>query len=168
MVMLLLDLDEISRSITIYHLFSMCIIICTVVHHMSLAYLCIVAHHTHPFHHCLILYLYLDWCIAGPQRGIIMIALSVLALDRKDIKLLIALCASDCEREETIMKFDCIERHIHRLFAAYGRIVAEHPLPFIIILVMVAAALGGGFVCLNHETDVEYLFTPQVGTPSFS
>ena len=60
------------------------------------------------------------------------------------------------------MKCDCIERPIRRLFAAYGRIVAKYPLPFIIIPVVVAVALGGGFAFMDHERNVEYLFTPQV------
>ena len=59
------------------------------------------------------------------------------------------------------MKCDCIEGRVRRLFELYGAVVARHPIPFIIVPVVVAAALGGGFAFLRQERDVEYLYTPQ-------
>ena len=59
------------------------------------------------------------------------------------------------------MKFDCIERPIRSLFERHGRRVARYPWLFIIIPVIMAAGLGGGFALMKQETNVEYLFTPQ-------
>ncbi len=59
------------------------------------------------------------------------------------------------------MKFDCIERPLCRLFSIYGRKVARHPIPFVIIPVIVAAISCGGFAFMTRETDSVYLFTPE-------
>ncbi len=58
-------------------------------------------------------------------------------------------------------KFDCIERPLCRLFSKYGRKVAQHPIPFVVLPVIVAAISCGGFAFMTRETDVEYLFSPE-------
>lgn len=57
-------------------------------------------------------------------------------------------------------KFDCIERPLSRLFYRYGRFVALHPLPFIVIPLLTTAACAIGFLHLHPITDAVYLFTP--------
>ncbi len=59
------------------------------------------------------------------------------------------------------MKFGCIERPLCKGFSIYGRKVARHPIPFVIIPVIVAVISCGGFAFMKRETDVEYLFTPE-------
>lgn len=56
--------------------------------------------------------------------------------------------------------FDCIERPLSKIFYRYGRFVALHPLPFIVIPLLVTATCAVGFLHLDPLTDAVYLFTP--------
>ena len=49
-------------------------------------------------------------------------------------------------------------------FDHYGRFVARHPLPFIIIPVILTFICTGGFYFMTRLTDIEYLFTPETST----
>ncbi|XP_066280926.1 patched domain-containing protein 3-like [Branchiostoma lanceolatum] len=61
------------------------------------------------------------------------------------------------------MTFDCIEKIIRRLFGQYGRFLARHPLPFLLLSVLVAGGLGAGMYFLDTESSVEDLYTPDNG-----
>eukprot|EP00058_Branchiostoma_floridae_P024565 XP_002610055.1 hypothetical protein BRAFLDRAFT_125689 [Branchiostoma floridae] len=61
------------------------------------------------------------------------------------------------------MAYDCIARRISRLFALYGGFLARHPLPFLVLPVMLAAGLGVGMYFLESESSVEGLYTPDNG-----
>ena len=60
-------------------------------------------------------------------------------------------------------RLDCIHRLLSGYFARYGLFVARHPLPFVIIPVLIALFLGTGMIRLDQETSSEYLFTPTNG-----
>ena len=59
--------------------------------------------------------------------------------------------------------FDCIEKRLRQLFAAWGRIVARHPWPVFILPILVTMALSSGFLFLVMETNQEVLYTPING-----
>ena len=61
------------------------------------------------------------------------------------------------------MAFDCIEKVIKLFFYNYGGFIARHPFPFLLLPVLLAGALGAGFVFLTEEQSVENLFTPENG-----
>ncbi|XP_006823209.1 patched domain-containing protein 3-like, partial [Saccoglossus kowalevskii] len=63
------------------------------------------------------------------------------------------MCYCDC-------RCDCVERRLSRLFYQYGKFIARHPIPFVVVPLIVAAALGAGLLTLTNETDPEYLFAP--------
>ncbi|XP_077994624.1 patched domain-containing protein 3-like [Glandiceps talaboti] len=58
-------------------------------------------------------------------------------------------------------QFDCIEKRLALLFYRHGRFIGQHPLPFLIIPVLVALGLACGMVFFTQNTNVEYLFTPE-------
>ncbi|CAG9537740.1 unnamed protein product [Cercopithifilaria johnstoni] len=57
--------------------------------------------------------------------------------------------------------FDCIEAPLSRLFYRYGRYVAQHPLPFIAIPVLITAFCSISLLHIHPVTDPIYLFTPR-------
>ncbi|XP_078668839.1 patched domain-containing protein 3-like [Branchiostoma floridae x Branchiostoma belcheri] len=61
------------------------------------------------------------------------------------------------------MAYDCIERRISRLFALYGGFLARHPLPFLILPVVLAGGLGAGMYFMASDSSVEGLYTPDNG-----
>ncbi|XP_071483832.1 patched domain-containing protein 3-like [Diadema antillarum] len=58
-------------------------------------------------------------------------------------------------------KCDCIDRGLTRLFYNYGKFVSRWPSVFILISLIVAAALSVGIMFLKVDTDVIFLFTPD-------
>ncbi|XP_077994884.1 patched domain-containing protein 3-like [Glandiceps talaboti] len=58
-------------------------------------------------------------------------------------------------------QYDCVEKRLSALFHRYGRFIGRHPVPFLIMPLLVAAGLAAGMVFFNQNTDVEYLFTPE-------
>eukprot|EP00058_Branchiostoma_floridae_P012893 XP_002598381.1 hypothetical protein BRAFLDRAFT_96864 [Branchiostoma floridae] len=56
--------------------------------------------------------------------------------------------------------------HIDRLFSLHGRLVARRPVPFLIGSLLVAVILGVGFVFIQAEWDIVYLFSPENGRAS--
>ncbi|XP_072169990.1 patched domain-containing protein 3-like [Diadema setosum] len=58
-------------------------------------------------------------------------------------------------------KCDCIDRGLTRLFYNYGKFVSRWPSIFILISLIVAAALSVGIMFLKVDTDVIFLFTPD-------
>ncbi|VDM46204.1 unnamed protein product [Toxocara canis] len=56
--------------------------------------------------------------------------------------------------------FDCIERPLSKLFYRYGRFVALHPLPFVVVPLLITFTCSIGFLHLDPLTDAIYLFTP--------
>ncbi|XP_072014707.1 patched domain-containing protein 3-like isoform X2 [Amphiura filiformis] len=59
--------------------------------------------------------------------------------------------------------FDCIERRLRHLFAAWGRIVARHPWPMFLLPIFVSMGLAIGFFFITVETSQEKLYTPING-----
>ncbi|XP_078593560.1 patched domain-containing protein 3-like [Branchiostoma floridae x Branchiostoma japonicum] len=55
---------------------------------------------------------------------------------------------------------------LDRLFGLHGRLVARTPVPFLIGSVLVAGILGVGFVFIQAEWDIVYLFSPENGRAS--
>ncbi|XP_057196717.1 patched domain-containing protein 3-like [Triplophysa rosa] len=62
-------------------------------------------------------------------------------------------------------KTDCIEKPISLIFEKFGRIVGNYPFVFFILPLLVAAALGAGFMFLDEReaNDIEDQFTPVNG-----
>ncbi|XP_071498030.1 patched domain-containing protein 3-like [Diadema antillarum] len=60
-----------------------------------------------------------------------------------------------------MFKCDCIDRGLTRLFYNYGKFVSRWPSVFILISLIVAAALSVGIMFLKVDTDVIFLFTPD-------
>ncbi|KAA0702924.1 Patched domain-containing protein 3 RND-type protein RNDEu-3 [Triplophysa tibetana] len=60
---------------------------------------------------------------------------------------------------------NCIERPISVAFENFGRVVARYPSVFLILPLLVAAALGSGFMYLDEReaNDIEDQFTPVNG-----
>ncbi|VDK43944.1 unnamed protein product, partial [Gongylonema pulchrum] len=63
--------------------------------------------------------------------------------------------------------FDCIEAPLSRLFYRYGRYVAQHPLPFITIPILVTAFCSINLLHIRPVTDAIYLFTPRNARSKF-
>ncbi|XP_066280920.1 patched domain-containing protein 3-like [Branchiostoma lanceolatum] len=61
------------------------------------------------------------------------------------------------------MAYDCIERRLSRLFAMYGGFLSRHPLPFLVLPVLLAAGLGSGMFFMESDSSVEGLYTPDNG-----
>ncbi|KAI8479825.1 Patched domain-containing protein 3 [Branchiostoma belcheri] len=61
------------------------------------------------------------------------------------------------------MAYACIERRISRLFAVYGGFLARHPLPFLVLPVLLACGLGAGMYFMESDSSVEGLYTPENG-----
>lgn len=57
--------------------------------------------------------------------------------------------------------FDCIEGPLSQLFYRYGRYVAQHPLPFIAIPILITAFCSISLLHIHPVTDPIYLFTPR-------
>ncbi|KAA0711772.1 Patched domain-containing protein 3 RND-type protein RNDEu-3 [Triplophysa tibetana] len=60
---------------------------------------------------------------------------------------------------------NCIEKPISAAFGNFGRVVARYPSVFLILPLLVAAALGSGFMYLDERkaNDIEDQFTPVNG-----
>ncbi|XP_036376039.1 patched domain-containing protein 3-like [Megalops cyprinoides] len=60
---------------------------------------------------------------------------------------------------------DCIEKPLSKLFKKFGRLVGSHPCWFLIVPMLVSAALGSGFYFLKDReaNDIEEQFTPLNG-----
>ncbi|KAL8580373.1 hypothetical protein ACOMHN_037472 [Nucella lapillus] len=56
--------------------------------------------------------------------------------------------------------FHCVSRKISQAFDHYGRLVGRHPLPFIILPVLICGGLAVGFMFRDNESDIEALYTP--------
>ncbi|CAH1261352.1 PTCHD3 [Branchiostoma lanceolatum] len=61
------------------------------------------------------------------------------------------------------MAYDCVDRGISRLFARYGGLLARHPLPFLVLPVLLAGGLGAGMYFMASDSSVEGLYTPDNG-----
>ena len=61
------------------------------------------------------------------------------------------------------MALDCIPRSLARLFDRYGRFVGRHPLPFLLISILITVALAIGIITLETTSDAEYLYAPYNG-----
>ena len=55
--------------------------------------------------------------------------------------------------------FDCLERPLKSVFARYGRVLANYPIPFIVVPLAASIFFSFGFFYLERYADVEYLFT---------
>ncbi|XP_071508891.1 patched domain-containing protein 3-like [Diadema antillarum] len=58
--------------------------------------------------------------------------------------------------------YRCIERGLSKIFGKYGRYLARWPAFFLTVPLLLTAVLGSGIVFLQMDTDVIYLFTPDV------
>ncbi|XP_072019485.1 patched domain-containing protein 3-like [Amphiura filiformis] len=58
---------------------------------------------------------------------------------------------------------DCIDHRLRHLFAAWGRIVARHPWPILLLPILVTIGLSVGFRYVTMETNQEKIYTPQNG-----
>ncbi|XP_035690894.1 patched domain-containing protein 3-like [Branchiostoma floridae] len=61
------------------------------------------------------------------------------------------------------MAYDCVDKVISRVFAAYGGFLARHPIPFLVLPVMLAGGLGAGMYFMASDSSVEGLYTPDNG-----
>ncbi|XP_022089525.1 patched domain-containing protein 3-like isoform X2 [Acanthaster planci] len=55
----------------------------------------------------------------------------------------------------------CMDRTINRGFYKYGKLIARHPLVFLISPLIIVVLLAGGLSQFYFNDDVEYLFTPD-------
>ncbi|XP_070532382.1 patched domain-containing protein 3-like [Ptychodera flava] len=56
--------------------------------------------------------------------------------------------------------YDFVQRRLSKRFYTHGKFIGKHPIPFLVIPVIVSVALGVGMLLMEQETDIEYLFTP--------
>ncbi|XP_078593908.1 patched domain-containing protein 3-like [Branchiostoma floridae x Branchiostoma japonicum] len=61
------------------------------------------------------------------------------------------------------MTYDCIDKVISRVFAAYGGFLARHPVPFLVLPLLLAGGLGAGMYFMASDSSVEGLYTPDNG-----
>ena len=59
------------------------------------------------------------------------------------------------------MQLNFVERSLRRFFFHYGGFIADHPLVFLILPVLIAAALTSGIVFITSEEDVGNLYIPD-------
>ena len=57
-------------------------------------------------------------------------------------------------------QFDCIERPLSQWFFRYGIWITKHPLPFILVPIIVTLIFSLGVIHLDTVIDPIYLFTP--------
>lgn len=61
-----------------------------------------------------------------------------------------------------LLKFDCIDRRLKKLFYTYGNFVGRHPYPIIVVPIVLTIVFGLGFLSENVQlNDVQYLHTPS-------
>nr|KAG5702436.1 hypothetical protein BaRGS_027523 [Batillaria attramentaria] len=72
--------------------------------------------------------------------------LLVLFTERKD-------CDCSC--------YKTVKRVVTSAFTRYGKFVGRHPLPFIILPILIFGGLGAGLVALDTETDMETIYFPK-------
>lgn len=60
-----------------------------------------------------------------------------------------------------MVRFDCIERPLAKLFHRYGVYITKNPIPFIVFPVLATLALSTSILSLDPLTDAIYLFTPS-------
>ena len=65
------------------------------------------------------------------------------------------------DRNDSTMRFDCIEKPLRKTFDSYGRLIARHPLWFLIGPLILTAVLGSGLYNFESEYNIERLFTPE-------
>nr|KAG5702445.1 hypothetical protein BaRGS_027532 [Batillaria attramentaria] len=70
--------------------------------------------------------------------------------------------------EENVKHNDCdcscyktVKRVVTSAFTRYGKFVGRHPLPFIILPILIFGGLGAGLVALDTETDMETIYFPK-------
>jgi len=56
--------------------------------------------------------------------------------------------------------YEDVENFFGDIFAWYGRRVARHPLPFIVVPLLTCSLLGLGLFNIRYEADLENLYTP--------
>ena len=54
-----------------------------------------------------------------------------------------------------------VESKIEKVFQKYGELVGRHPLPFIILPILIFGGLGAGVLRMDEETDMEKVYFPQ-------
>ena len=54
-----------------------------------------------------------------------------------------------------------VESKIEKVFQKYGELVGKHPLPFIILPILIFGGLGAGLLRMDEETDMEKVYFPQ-------
>ena len=57
------------------------------------------------------------------------------------------------------MRYDCIPIKLADLFSQYGRFIARHPLPFVVIPPLLSCVLMLGLLNINVKEDVEYVYS---------
>ena len=58
------------------------------------------------------------------------------------------------------MAFDCIPKAIASLFYIFGKFLGRHPLPFLVVPLLITIGLGVGILKLETSRDTEYLYVP--------
>lgn len=58
------------------------------------------------------------------------------------------------------MRRDCIPERLSQGFYHFGKFVARHPLPFIIVPIILSIGLVLGFLRVKTTSDLEYLYVP--------
>src|SRR5690349_19073452 len=60
-----------------------------------------------------------------------------------------------------MIRFDFLEARVRVFFYKYANFVARHPIPFVIVPLLLTGALAFGFLDQHEVTDAVYLFTPD-------
>lgn len=60
-------------------------------------------------------------------------------------------------------QIDCIQKWLEEAFYKHGKRVARHPLPFLIIPLVICAISALGLIKIKRNDDTEYLYTPING-----
>ena len=61
------------------------------------------------------------------------------------------------------MKLDIVQKVLEKIFYKYGMQVGKHPLPFLLIPILVALLSATGFIRLKFRNESEYLYSPTNG-----
>ena len=61
------------------------------------------------------------------------------------------------------MKLSRVRKGLEKVFYKYGMIIGKHPLPFLLIPIIITSLCSIGFVPFSFRDDSEFLYTPKNG-----
>ncbi|XP_023219795.1 patched domain-containing protein 3-like [Centruroides sculpturatus] len=59
------------------------------------------------------------------------------------------------------MKYDCVKRRLSSIFSRIGYQIGRHPLPFVVVPLILTLCMVIGFINIAFVIDIEYLFIPD-------